>query len=696
MKNLTERRVSVWLGAASGIALMVAASHASAAPSANGSEAVKPYDPAWGFNASGMDRNIKPGDNFFGFANGTYVRDLVIPADRSAFGPFVILADTARERVQGILRDAGRHPAADPKTTDEKLGAYYATFLDQSSADKLGAAPLKADLELIKAVHDAASLSALMGKGQFSFQFQPFGIGIEADAKDPTQYALMLDQGNLGLPDRDYYLKPEFAAKKKAYQAYIGKMLSLIGWPEATAQAERIVALETELAKVQWTRADQRDPVKTYNAMSIGALAKAAPGLDWQILLTNAGIPAQGIDARQIIVSEPSALTGMSHIIADADMNTLRAWLAFHLADNAAPNLSADFVKASFDFNDHELEGQPQLAERWKRSVQATSSAMGWAIGKIYVAKYFPPAAKARITDLTHEVKAAFAVRLEHNSWMSAETRAAALRKLNNFEIQVGYPNKWRDYSSLVVRPGDIYGNAKRALAFRWNYELGHLGKKVDRNEWFMTPQTVNAYNDPTQVEVVFPAAILQPPFFDANGDTAVNYGGIGGVIGHEMTHSFDDQGRQFDEHGRLHQWWTDEDVKRFQVLADKFGKQYDAFEVLPGVHLNGKLTMGENIADLGGLTLALDAYHASLHGKPAPVVHGLTGDQRVFLGWAQVWREKLRDDSIRNRAVTDPHSAPEARVNMPTHNIDAWYEAFGVKSGDKSYLAPEQRVKIW
>ncbi|WP_352230408.1 M13 family metallopeptidase [Acidomonas methanolica] len=676
--------------------ILLAAGGTSPSFAANARETVQPYDPGWGFDTSGMDTKIKPGDNFFRYANGTYLDHLTIPPDKSAFGPFTILADVARERVQGILTTAAKKSVATPTTIEEKLGAYYTTFLDEAAVEKLGAQPLQPDLAAVKAVHDAQSLAILFGKGTTTFQFLPFGVGIDADAKDPTSYALMLDQGSLGLPDREYYLKPEFAKKVTAYRAYIGKMLGLIGWPDAAAQAHRIVALETELAKVQWTRTERRDPVKTYNPMTISDLEQKAPGIDWLAMFAAAGIPSDGLATRRLVVSEPSAITGMAKIIGSTDFNTLRAWMAFHLADGAAPYLSTDFVQASFEFNQHELNGQPQLSERWKRAVRATSGAMGFAIGKIYVAKYFPPAAKARITELTHEVKSAFAVRLAHVEWMAPETRKAAAQKLANFEIQVGYPNTWRDYGPLVVKPGDLYGNVARANAFNWGHDLSHLGQKVDRNEWFMTPQTVNAYNDPTQVEVVFPAAILQPPFFDPKGDDAVNYGAIGAVIGHEMTHSFDDEGRQFDEHGRLHQWWTDEDVKRFQALADRYGKQFDAFEVLPGTHLNGKLTMGENIADLGGLTLALDAYHASLHGKPAPVVHGLTGDQRVFLGWAQVWREKVRDDAARNSAVTDPHSAPEARVDLPTHNIDAWYKAFDVQPGQKYYLPPEQRVKIW
>lgn len=691
-----KRASSLWLGAVSVLALTVQSASAQTPKAKADDASVKPYDPSWGFNMSGMDKAVRPGDNFFQYANGTYLKNIVIPSDRASFGPFIILAETARERVQAILSDAGKHPSADPRTTEEKLGAFYATFLDTAQADKLGATPLKTDLDTVRGVKDAASLAHLFGQAAFGFQYAPFSLNINADDNNPGEYALLLHQGKLGLPDRDYYLKPDFAAKKKAYQAYISKTLSMIDWPGADQEAAKIVALETELAKAEWSRIEMRDPVKVYNPMTVAELARKAPGVDWARFLISAGIPEAGLESRRIVVGEPTALAGMAKVLSTADYATIRSWLAFHLASDASSYLSQAFVQSSFDFYDHELEGSPQLPVRWKQAVSHTEDAMGWAIGKIYVERYFPPAAKARITELTQDVKAAFANRLAHNAWMAPATREAAGRKLQNFEIQVGYPNKWRDYAGLSVKPGDLYGNGARAIAFEWQYNLGHLDKKVDRNEWFMTPQTVNAYNDPNQVEIVFPAAILQPPFFDPKGDSAVNYGAIGGVIGHEMTHSFDDEGRQYDEHGRLHQWWTPDDVKRFQALADRYGKQYDAFEVLPGVHLNGKLTMGENIADLGGLTLALDAYHASLHGKPAPVVHGLTGDQRVFLGWAQVWRQKLREDSIRNRAVTDPHSAPEARVNLPMHNIDAWYAAFGVKPGDKLYLSPQDRVKIW
>ncbi|GAN53754.1 M13 family metallopeptidase [Tanticharoenia sakaeratensis] len=650
----------------------------------------------FGLNTAAMDTAVKPGDDFFEYGNGTYLKDLVIPPDLTSFGPFVILMENARAQVRTLLADLGAHPSADPKTTDEKLGVYYATFLDQKTVDGLGTKPLEADLNAVRGVHDAASLSHLFGQAQASFQFTPFGIGIQPDDRDPTKFSISLGQGGLGMPDRDYYLKPGFAEKKTAYQAYIAKMLGLLSWPDADAQAARIVAFETQIAQAHWARDAMRDPVKAYNPMTVAQLQKAAPGIDWTGLLTTAGIPASGLEKRVLVVGQPSAISAEAKLLQTTDMATVRAWLAFHLADNAATYLSQPFTDASFEFNGHVLSGQPMQQERWKRAVRVSNEALGWAIGQAYSERYFPASSKAEITKLVAEVKAAFKVRLQHNAWMEPATRAMALRKIDNFEIEVGYPKTWRDYSGLKIVPGDAYGNAERAMGYEWAFWLHQLGHRVDRSMWFdMTPQTVNAENLPNFVEVVFPAAILQPPFFDPKADPAVNYGAIGGVIGHEMTHSFDDQGRQYDEHGRLHDWWTKADEKKFTALADRFGAQYGAFTV-QGVHLNPKLTMGENIADLGGLTLGLDAYHASLHGKPAPVIDGLTGDQRVFLAWAQVWRQKLRPDAERARVTVDPHSPPKARVNLPMHNIDAWYDAFGVQPGQALYLPPSERVKIW
>ncbi|GBR08564.1 metallopeptidase [Acetobacter oeni LMG 21952] len=657
-----------------------------------GAAAIRP----WGFDLNGRNTSVRPGDNFFDYADGKAVRALVIPADRTSFGAFDRLRELSQQRVRDILTSLAKTPSASPLSSDEKLAAFYTTFMDETAIEKLGAAPLSADLAAIRAVKTPADFARLLGTGQTTFQTSGFSLGIMPDAKDPTRFAVYVDQDGLGMPDRDYYLKPEFAAKKQAYQAYIVKMLGLAGWPDAVARAGDIVALETSIAGVHWARADMRDPDKTYNARSLTELTALAQGFDWTSWLSGAGISPQQADAAKLIVGEPSAIAGQAKILGAAKLPVLQAWLAFHLAGNAATYLSSPFVNASYEFNRKTLAGQPQLAVRWKRGADVTESAMGWAIGKIYVDRYFPPESKAKMEALTKQLKAAFRIRLQNNSWMAPATKQHALTKLDNFEIQIGYPKKWRDYDGLTIRPGDAYGNAARAGAFEWAYWLSHLGKPVDRDEWDMTPQTVNAYNNPVFNEVVFPASILQPPFFDPNADTAINFGAIGGVIGHEMTHGFDDEGRKFDEHGRLSDWWTKEDAARFEKLGERFAAQYDAFQVLPGVHLNGKLTMGENIADLGGLTLALDAYRLSPDGKSSAARDGLTGDQRVFLGWAQVWRMKVRDDRARQLATIDPHSAPMARVNLPMHNIDAWYKAWNVQPGQALYLAPDARVKIW
>ena len=652
------------------------------------------YD-QYGLDLAGRDVSVKPGDSFFDYANGSFLKALEIPSDMSSYGPFNALAEASRQRIQSILKDLSAHPVAQPQTIDEKLGTYYASFMDEKAVEALGSKPLDAEIASIHTITDLKAFAQFSGASSDTFGSSPFALDVDVDAKDPTKYALSVDHAGLGMPDRDNYLKPEFASKKAAYQAYVTKLLTLVHWADPAKAAADIVAFETEIAKVHWARTELRDPDKTYNPMTVEALVKSVPSFDWMTWLRASGVPEAGLAQRIVIVGEPSAIKAEADLIAKTDLNTLRAWQAFHTASNAASFLPDAFVQTRFAYV-KAMSGQPALAARWKRGVDFTSSAMEMALGKIYVERYFPASDRAAMQTLTGNLKAAFHNRLEHNTWMSAQTREAALKKLASFEIQVGYPNEWRDYSDLVVKKGDVYGNAERAFAFEWHYQLSHLDKVVDRNEWLMSPATVNAYNNPRFVEVVFPAAILQPPFFNPKADPAVNYGAIGGVIGHEMTHSFDDKGRKYDDKGRLRNWWTKEDEARFQKLADRFGAQYDAFEVQPGVHVNGKLTMGENIADLGGLTLALDAYHASLNGKPAPVIDGLTGDQRVFMGWAQVWREKVRPDTEKQMVVIDPHSPPKARVNIPMHNVDLWYKAWNVQPGDKLYLTPDQRVKIW
>lgn len=664
-------------------------------------QTVAPYNNGWGFDQSGMDLKTRPGDDFFTYANGTYLRHLKIPDDASSNGPFRILYMLSQARQKALLDDSIKHK----NINDDygKLGTYYASFLDQKAVDHLGARPLAADLAKIRSVKDRTGFARLAGSAVRSMMFNTFIIDIERDQRDPTRYMLMLDQGmsigvngGLGLPDISYYTDPKLAEKKNAYRAYIARMLALIGWDDPANNANAVLGLETALARVELPRDQTRDPLRIFNPMTLAQLSELAPGIDWRAMLLSMGLPEAGLESREIDVREPQGIAAMSKVLAQADWPVLQAWLAFHLADNAAPFLSREFSDASFAFNGKVLNGLARQPARWKRAVNATNTAMGWALGRIYVQHYFSEEAQKQITALVQELKQAFHDRLEHNGWMDAVTRQAALNKLDHFAIQVGYPHKWWDYSALEIGPGDVYGNAVRGAAFNWQHGLDRLDKPVDRDEWDMTPQTVNAYNEPTLNEIVFPAAILQAPFFDPKGDMAVNYGAIGGVIGHEMSHGFDDQGRHYDEKGRLRDWWSKESAEAFEKLARRLGAQYDAQEVLPGLHVNGAMTMGENIADLGGINLGLQAWHNSLHGQKDKIVHGFSGDQRVFLGWAQVWREKDRPDALRRQILSNEHAPASTRVNIPAHNVDAWYKAFDVQPGQTLYLTPEQRVKIW
>jgi putative endopeptidase len=525
-----------------------------------------------------------------------------------------------------------------------------------------------------------------------SFQSAIFDLSIDADAKDPNRYSVYIDVGGLGLPDRDYYLKPEFAAKKTAYQTYVAQLLKEIGWRDPDASAAAIVDFETKLAGASWTRAEERDPDKTYNPMTVAALTAYAPGFDFKTFLASAGLGSRDT----VVLEANTAFPKVAAIYAATPMATLKAWQAFHVVDSASPYLSDRFVEDRFAFRSKILAGQPELQPRWKRGVAFVNRTLGEAVGRLYVAKYFTPDAKAKMDALVGNVKAALQARIQQVDWMSPETKTKALEKLSKLTVKMGYPVKWRDYSALVIRPDDLYGDAVRGAAFEWERQLKRLDGPVDKLEWDMTPQTVNAYYNTSNNEIVFPAAILQPPFFDADADPAINYGGIGAVIGHEMTHGFDDQGRKYDGDGRLADWWTADDAGKFQARADRLGAQFSAFEPVPGAHIQGDMTMGENIADLGGILLALDAYHASLGGQPAPVIDGLTGDQRFFLGFAQIWREKIREDFQRQLLTSDPHSPSHFRVVGTVRNVDAWYQAFDIKPTDPMYVAPDQRVRIW
>ncbi len=643
----------------------------------------------WGVDTSGGDHAVKPGDDFFRYANGKAVDAMVIPPDQARWGSFNTLRDLSLARQRAILEEAAAHPT---DAEQAKLGAYYKAFMDTARIEALGRKPLDADLAKVRAATTRADFARLMGRSVIDGTASIYGFGISPDAKDPNHYAVSLGQGGLGLPDRDYYLDAKYADKKAAYQSYVAKMLTLAGWPEPEARAADILAFETRLAQAHWSRIESRNRDKTYNPMTLADLKAAAPGFDWDGFFAAAELP----NLPRVVVAQNTAVPKIAAVFNETPIATLQAWEAFNLADRNAGVLPDRFVQARFDFRAKTLSGVPELEPRWKRAVGFIDGAMGEALGKIYVARYFPPESRAKMQDLVENLRAAYRQRITNLPWMSPATKQQALEKLAAFNPKIGYPSKWRDYSALQVLPTDLYGDVKRTRAFEWDYRRNRLNQPVDRTEWGMTPATVNAYYNPTLNEVVFPAAILQPPFFDPQADPAVNYGAIGAVIGHEMSHGFDDQGRKSDGKGVLRDWWTAEDAAKFQAQTTRLGAQYDAFEVAPGFHVQGKLTMGENIGDLGGILAALDAYHLSLGGKPAPVIDGLTGDQRFFLAFAQVWRSKSREEALKQQVATDAHSPERFRVNGTVRNVDAWYAAFDVKPGDALYVPPEERVRIW
>jgi putative endopeptidase len=636
-----------------------------------------------------MDTSVRPGNDFNRYAGGTYLRNTPIPGDKTSYGAFDILYDNSQEALRGLIEDS----AANPTTPGARqVGAFYASFMDEATVNRLGATPLQADLAQVRAADTHAKMAALMGHSQSGFGSTLFGIYIAEDLKDPNQNSAYIVQSGIGLPDREYYLQEGFAAQRAAYLTYVTKALTLAGWANPEQSAADIIAFETRIAEQHWTQVQSRDIEKGYSPTTLADLNQNAPGFDWTAWATAAGIQ----NAPRIVRSQDSAYPGMARVFAETSIPTLQAWQAFHVIDQAAPYLSQDFVDARFDFYGKALSGQPENRPRWKRGVSLVDGSLGEALGREYVAHYFPAESKAQMEALVANLRAAMTERLQRLDWMSDATRQQALYKMSRFGVKIGYPEQWRSYDGLRLVPGDLYGNVERSSAFEWQWSLGKLTRPVDPLEWGMTPQTVNAYYNPPRNEIVFPAAILQPPFFDPNADPAVNYGGIGAVIGHEITHGFDDQGRKVDGDGVLRDWWTAEDAAKFEARAAVLGAQYSALAPLVGSNVNGDLTMGENIADLGGLLLALDAYHRSLNGRPAPVINGLTGDQRVFLGWAQVWRENIRDDALRQQVTVDPHAPAQYRAAVPPRNIDAWYAAFGVQPGDEQYLAPEARARIW
>jgi putative endopeptidase len=645
----------------------------------------------FGFDLAGADFVSKPGDDFFRYGNGAWYDRARIPPDRSSIGVDTALNITAEARIRDIL-ERGEHDVAPAARADAlKIGAFYAAFMDETRAEALDAEPIARLLGMIRAATTREGLAELMGSGRQSFVSSVFGVSIGPDDKAPDRYAVFIRQGGLGL-NREYYVTSRLAEKKAAYLAYVTQMLAMIGWEAPEQSAAAILDFETAIAEVSWSNAERRDPDKTYNPMSVAALAEAAP-FPWRALFTSADLGSLG----RVVAVENTAIPKIAAVYARTEVATLKAWHAFHLADNAAPYLSKRFVAANFGFHSRTMAGVAEQPERWKRAVGTINFAMGQAIGRVYVARYFPSEAKAQIDDVVAHLRIALKERITRLDWMSPQTKVKAVDKLARLNVKLAYPDKWRDYTALEARPDDLFADMQAAREFAWLRQVKRLNSPVVRDEWgYMSPQTVNASYDASLNEMTFPAGILQPPFFDPAADPAVNYGGIGAVIGHEMIHGFDDEGRKYDGAGVLSAWWTDADAQEFTARAAVLGRQFDGYEPFPGLHLKGDLTMGENIADLGGALIALDAYHLSLGGKAAPVIDGLTGDQRFFLSYAQSWRHKSTDDAIRQQIVANAHAPAQYRVNGVVRNMDAWYEAFNIKPGDKLFLAPEERARIW
>jgi len=662
-----------------------------------------PIFPPNGFDTTAVDRSTRPGDDFFQYANGGYLARVQIPADRPAVTRRLEMTDRTDQQLKALLEEAANGVGEQPTEVKGKVGAFYASFMDEATIERLGAGAIKPELDAIRGAPDLAGIARLMGESASDLYSSPFGASIDVDLKNPNVYAISLSQGGLGLPDRDYYLKDSFAAQREAYRAYAEQLLSLIGWQDPAGTSQKVMAFEKALAEASWTKVQQRDPDTQYNPASKAQLQALAPQFPWVPYLEGAGIA----DRDRFIVTTNTAFPKLASVIASAPLDTVKAWMAFRVADNASAYLSQPFDHARFAFREQTLSGQKAEAPRWRRGKLAVGGddcganpgscfgTLNWAVGQLYAERYFPAPTKAAITSLVGDVKSAFRRRLATLDWMSPATRREALKKLDTYIIKVGYPDTWRDYSNVTIRRDDLVGNVRRAAAADWDFYVQRSKGPVDKSDWLMTPQTNDAYNGSLR-DIVFPAGILTAPMFDPNADPAYNYGAIGGVIGHELTHGFDDQGRKIDAKGALRDWWTAKDAAEFKRRAKMLGDQYATFEPVPGAHINPDLTMGENIADLGGLTMGLDAYHASLKGKKAPVLGGLTGDQRVFLGWAQVWAGKATPDAIRQQTISDPHSFRKYRVNGVVPNIDAWYAAFGVRPSDKLYIAPAKRARIW
>jgi predicted metalloendopeptidase len=676
------------------VGLFAGAAHATAAD-VPAKPVVQAAAQASGVDTGAIDSGVRPQDDFFRYSQGKWLKDVEIPSDRSSWGAFNVAQDKVEQQIATLIEQAAKDKKAKRGSDTQKLGDFYTSYIDQARRDQLGLAPLKAELARIAALHDTRGIAALSAHLSRVGAGAPVGMSVHLDNKDSTRYIVDISQSGLGMPNRDYYLQGDAKLKdtREKYRAHVEKMLALAGHANAAAEAAQIVALETEIARAQWSAVENRDPVKRYNKFSIAQLDGLAPGFDWNAYLDEAGVAGK-IDA--VIVSQPTYLSSLDAIVRTTPVEAWKSYFEFRLLSSYAPYLSTPFVEESFAFRGQVLSGNKVDRPIEKRAIAQINRDLGEVVGKVYVKNYFPAERKQQVMEMAKNFLAAFKERIDTLDWMSEETRKQAQVKLSKINVKVGYPDRWRDYSALSIARDDLVGNVMRSNAFGYQYRINKLGKPVDRSEWSMTPQTVNAYYSPELNEVVFPAARLQYPLYDPKAEPAINYGAVGISIGHEISHAFDDKGSQFDGDGNLRNWWTKEDGEKFAARGKMLAAQYGAYSPVPGYNLNGELTLGENIADNAGAIMASRAYRISLHGKPAPVVDGYTAEQRIFMGLAQARRGKAREAALIAQVKSDPHSPSEFRVNGSLRNHPGFYEAFDVKPEDKMYLPPEQRVIFW
>jgi putative endopeptidase len=647
-----------------------------------------------GINAENIDKSVRPQDDFYMHVNGAWMKTAEIPGDRTDIGAFYDLRENARDDVKAIIEEVAAMKDLAKGTDEQKVADLYRAFMDVETLNKLGIKPIQGELDQINAIANKTDLVNYFAHSQTQGMGTPMAFYIDIDAKNSSRYATHIWQYGLSLPEKDYYFNDSerYVGIRAAYLAHIEKMFDLAGFTDAKASAQSIMALETTIAEKHWDVVETRDSTKTYNLYQVKDLATLAPDIDWTAYLTTLGAEKQ----TDIIINQPSYIKGLNDIVKTTDIAAWKTYLSWQLLTHTANNLTEALDTENFEFFSKTLNGQAEQEPRWKRGVATVSSTLGEVVGKVYVKRHFVPEAKDRMSILVENLRGAYGSSIESLDWMSAETKVAAKDKLAKFNPKIGYPNKWADYSKLTIKSDDLVGNAMRAGQVEHAKSLAKLGAPIDKDEWHMTPQTVNAYYNPTMNEIVFPAAILQPPFFNLDADDAVNYGGIGAVIGHEMGHGFDDQGAKFDGEGNMRDWWTESDLKAFTAKGNALIAQYSGYKVYDDLNVNGELTLGENIGDLSGVTIAYRAYKMSLNGNEAPVIDGLTGDQRFFMGFTQIWRVKMKEEAMRNRVATDPHSPGHFRALGALSNMPEFYEAYGLKEGDKMYLAPEKRVKIW